>query len=115
MNASMRKTIIESSASAPSLTSRLGGGVWSSRTFSSLQEGTYRWFVLAMLGHQASMNMMLTVRGFGVFDLTGSYTALGAIALAVAIPMLLLDTAGGSLPTTWSANASCRWDRPLRD
>ena len=91
----MRKTIIESSASAPSLAARLGGGVWSSRTFSSLQEGTYRWFVLAMLGHQASMNMMLTVRGFVVFDLTGSYAALGAISLAVAIPMLLLATAGG--------------------
>ena len=42
-----------------------------------------------------SMNMQLVVRGWLVFDLTGSFAALGTMALANAVPTLLFSPIGG--------------------
>jgi len=69
--------------------------VGSLRTFDSLKTAHYRWFFFAMFGWFSSMNMQMLVRGYLVFDLTGSYAALGAISLANAVPGLLLSLFGG--------------------
>jgi MFS family permease len=50
-----------------------------------------------MFGWFASMNMQMLVRGFIVFDLTGSYAALGIVSLANAIPGMILSLPGGVL------------------
>jgi MFS family permease len=50
-----------------------------------------------MLGQMASLNAQGLVRGFLVFELTGSYTALGTVFLVNSIPGLALSIAGGVL------------------
>ncbi len=65
------------------------------RTFDSFNVVGYRWFVLAMLGQMASMNMQMLVRGFLVFELTGSFAALGTMSLGNAIPGLMFALFGG--------------------
>ncbi|MEX2229968.1 MAG: MFS transporter [Dehalococcoidia bacterium] len=65
------------------------------RTFDSFRDREFRWFYLAMLGQMASMNMQMVVRGYLAYVLTGSYAALGLIALAGAAPMLGLSVFGG--------------------
>lgn len=73
-----------------------GGGL-ASRTFDSLRDDGFRWYLTAMLGHFASMNMQQLVRGYLVFDLTGSFALLGLMALANATPRLALALIGGVL------------------
>ena len=72
-----------------------GGGITSLRTFDSLHVPAFRWYFLSMLGQNAGMNMQMLVRSFLVFELTGSFAALGVMALASAVPMLLLSPVGG--------------------
>ena len=50
-----------------------------------------------MLGQMAAMNIQLIVRGYVVFEITGSFAALGGIALAASLPMLFLGVFGGVL------------------
>ena len=71
------------------------GRKFSLRTFDSFKVVGFRWFFLAMLGQMASMNMQMLVRGFLVFELTGSFAKLGIISLASAIPGLMLTLFGG--------------------
>ena len=71
------------------------GRKFSLRTFESFKIAGYRWFFLAMLGQMASMNMQMLVRGFLVFELTGSYAALGTMSLGNAIPGLMFALFGG--------------------
>ncbi len=66
-------------------------------TFASFGERDFRWFYLAMLGQMAGMNIQLVMRGYVVFEITGSFAALGGIALASALPMLFLGVLGGVL------------------
>lgn len=66
-------------------------------TFASFSERNFRWFYLAMLGQMAAMNTQLVLRGYVVFEITGSFTALGGIALASSLPMLFLGIFGGVL------------------
>ena len=75
------------------VTSRLN----SLQTFSSFSTPVFRWFYLAMLGQMAAMNMQMMVRGYVAFEITGSFTALGGIALASSLPMLILSIFGGLL------------------
>ena len=70
---------------------RLGG----LRTFDSLRVANFRWYFISMLSVFGAMNMQMLVRGFVVFQLTGSYVALGTISLANAVPGLLLSLPGG--------------------
>ncbi|MGE3961245.1 MAG: MFS transporter [Dehalococcoidia bacterium] len=67
------------------------------RTFQSIGYLGYRNFFLAMLGQMASQNMQMVVRAWLTFELTGSYAALGVIALANAIPGLVLSMLGGAI------------------
>ena len=68
---------------------------FSMRTFESLREREFRWFFVAMLGQMAAMNIQWLVRGYLVFELTGSFAALGVIGLVSAIPMVGLSLVGG--------------------
>jgi len=68
------------------------------RTFDALIEvRAFRWFMVAMLGNWASLQMQQVVRGFLVYHLTGSYAALGGMALANSAPRLVLALFGGVL------------------
>ncbi len=67
------------------------------RTFESIGYLAYRNYFLAMLGQMASQNMQMVVRAWLAFELTGSYAALGTIALANAIPGLVLSMFGGAI------------------
>ncbi|GMU39764.1 MAG: MFS transporter [Chloroflexota bacterium] len=64
-------------------------------TFKSLGDPNYRWFFISLLGHFAAMNMQMFIRGYLVFQMTGSYAMLGVISLANAIPGLLFSLVGG--------------------
>ncbi len=75
------------------LTSRVA----SLSTFASFSEPRFRWYYLAMLGQMAAMNIQLILRGYVVFEITGSFAALGGIALASSLPMLFLSVFGGIL------------------
>lgn len=67
------------------------------RTFESFGDRDFRWFFLSMCGHFTSLNVQMFVRGFLVFQLTGSHAALGFVQLAGAFPQLLFSTVGGVL------------------
>ncbi len=77
--------------------SRLIGGLASARTFESLRDRDFRWFFIATLGLNATMNMQLLARGYLVFELTGSYAALGTMALFLSVVMLGFSLYGGVL------------------
>jgi MFS family permease len=74
-----------------------GGRAFASNMFDSLAHRGFRWFFLAMMGQMASMNMQMLVRGYLVYELTGSYADLGVVSLASAAPMILLSLHGGVL------------------
>ncbi len=63
--------------------------------FDSLSHTGFRWFFGAMMGQMASMNMQMLVRGYLVYQITGSYADLGVVSLASAAPMILLSLHGG--------------------
>ena len=75
----------------------LGGRVASLRTFEALGDRSFRWFMVSMLLQFSSMHMQMVVNPWLVYELTGSYAKLGAIALASAIPGLVLGFPGGVL------------------
>jgi MFS family permease len=68
---------------------------WLGRTFSALQDSNFRLLYIGNVLQFGSMQMQLLVRGVLVFELTGSFAALGTISLANAIPGLLLAPVGG--------------------
>lgn len=65
------------------------------RTFESLEVPEFRWFLGSTLGLAGGMMMQLLVTGYLVFVLTGSYAALGTVALADAGSGLVLSPWGG--------------------
>jgi MFS family permease len=67
----------------------------SMRTFDALNDRSFRWFFASMLAQFSSMHMQMVVNPWLVYQLTGSYAALGAIALVSSIPGLVLGFAGG--------------------
>ncbi|HUV43636.1 MAG TPA: MFS transporter [Dehalococcoidales bacterium] len=76
------------------------GGGWRNtlrnlKTFSSLKNRVFRIYFVAMLCQTAPMHMQMFARSFLVYQLTGSAAILGALALANAVPMLLLSLFGG--------------------
>ena len=80
----------------PAPTSRLAR-LRRARTFESLNDRDFRWFFIATLGLNATMNMQLLARGYLVFELTGSYAALGTMALFLSVVMLGFSLYGGVL------------------
>jgi len=70
---------------------------WGSRTFDSFQIPQYRLFWSAIMSQMAAMNMQMVARAWLIYELTNSYTMLGVMGLANAVPMLGLSLYGGVL------------------
>jgi MFS family permease len=66
-------------------------------TFHSLKDPNFTWFFMSTLGQMAAVFMQILVRGFLVFEITGSFAALGFLSLASAIPQLIFGFYGGVL------------------
>ncbi|MCZ6892355.1 MAG: MFS transporter [Chloroflexi bacterium] len=72
-----------------------GSGVTGLRTFDSFRNRQFRLYWFAMMGQMGAMNMQMMARVWFAYDLTGSATMLGAMALALALPMLVFSLFGG--------------------
>jgi MFS family permease len=70
---------------------------WLGRTFSSLNDRHFRLLYFGNILQFGSMQMQQLVRGWLVFHLTGSFAALGVIALANAVPGLFFAPLGGAV------------------
>jgi MFS family permease len=64
-------------------------------TFASLSIPEYSLYFYGMTAFFSGMNMMIILRGFLVFDMTGSTSALAIIMLSVSLPMLIFAPIGG--------------------
>jgi MFS family permease len=64
-------------------------------TFVSLSVPQYALYFWGVLAFFSGMNMMIVLRGYLVYDLTGSANALAAIMLSVSLPMLVVAPIGG--------------------
>ena len=60
------------------------------RTFTSFKNPVFRLYYGAMMGQMAAMNMQMVARSLLVYELTGSGTALGTMALGNAMPLSLI-------------------------
>ena len=65
------------------------------RLFESLHDRNFRWYFASLLGNFSSMNMQMFIRGWLVFELTGSFAALGVMSLANGVSGLALALVGG--------------------
>jgi len=65
------------------------------RTFDAFSDVNYRWFFAALCGNFASMNMQMFVRGWLVFEITGSYQKLGWMSLAGGLVGIFAAPLGG--------------------
>ncbi|MCB1647493.1 MAG: MFS transporter, partial [Pseudomonadales bacterium] len=65
------------------------------RTFEAFSNRNFRWFFAALCGNFASMNMQMFVRGWLVFEITGSYEKLGYMNAAGGIVGLFAAPLGG--------------------
>jgi MFS family permease len=74
-----------------------GGRLRSLGTFDSLREPIFRWFFFGQMGQSGAMQLQQLLRGYLVFQLTGSFAALGVMSLAQSVPMLTLSLPGGVL------------------
>ncbi len=72
-----------------------GLGGWSRKAFVSFKNPVYRLYYLSNVGHWSSLNMQMLARNLLVYRITGSGAILGVLALASAIPMILLALPGG--------------------
>ncbi|MQC25455.1 MAG: MFS transporter [Chloroflexi bacterium] len=70
-------------------------GQLQNRTFSSLKVPSFRWFYGSMIGQMAAMQIEMVARGILVYEITGSGTILGVMALAQSLPMLVASFLGG--------------------
>ena len=50
--------------------------------FRALEDRNFRWFFVAQFGSFTALNMQMFIRGWLVFELTGSFAALGIMSLA---------------------------------
>jgi len=72
----------------------LPGRTWPS-TFAAFSDKNFRWFFAALCGNFASMNMQMFVRGWLVFEITGSYEKLGWMTAAGGVVGLFAAPFGG--------------------
>jgi MFS family permease len=74
------------------------GGVLSfslKKTFVSFKNPVYRLYYMSMVGHWSSMNMQMLARNLLVFRISDSPAILGVLALANAVPMIMITLPGG--------------------
>jgi len=86
---------VEADASAAPLTSAVPPGRRRFSTFDALQLRDFRYIFFGNLMQFAGMQMMTLVKGILVFQLTGSFAALGTLALANSVPGLICYPFGG--------------------
>lgn len=72
-----------------------------SRTFDSLSDKGFRWFFISSLGIFGATNSLILVRGYLVFELTGSYAALGSLGLVGVVPGVFATLYGGVVADRW--------------
>ncbi len=65
------------------------------RTFAAFADVNFRWYFAALCGNFASMNMQMFVRGWLVFEITGSYEKLGWMTAAGGAVGLIAAPLGG--------------------
>ena len=68
---------------------------WLHTTFGALEDRNFRRLYLGNLAQFGSMQMQQVVRGYLVFHLTGSFALLGTMALANAVPSVIVSPIGG--------------------
>ncbi|MBW2289710.1 MAG: MFS transporter [Deltaproteobacteria bacterium] len=71
------------------------------RTFDSLSDESFRWFFIASLAVFGATNSLILVRGYLVFELTGSYAALGSLGLVGVVPGIFATLYGGVIADRW--------------
>lgn len=64
-------------------------------TFKAFEIRNYRWFFASLFGNFASMNIQMFVRGWLVFEITGSYEKLGWMTAAGGLVGLIAAPLGG--------------------
>jgi MFS family permease len=74
-----------------------GLSAWPQKTFTSFKNPVYRLYYLSMVGHWSSMNMQMLARNLLIYRISDSAAILGILALANAIPMILVTLPGGVL------------------
>ena len=74
----------------------VGSGAWRS-TFSSLGDRNFLYLWLGMLAMMGGMQMQMLVRGYLVYDLTGSASLLGIVSASSSLPILALSLFGGAV------------------
>lgn len=67
------------------------------RTFDAFKDANFRWFFAALCGNFASMNMQMFIRGWLVYEITGSYAKLGWMTAAGGAVGLFAAPLGGVL------------------
>ncbi|MFT7245788.1 MAG: MFS family permease, partial [Candidatus Azotimanducaceae bacterium] len=65
------------------------------RTFAAFSDANFRWFFAALVGNFASMNIQMFVRGWLVYEITGSYEKLGWMSAAGGLVGLIAAPIGG--------------------
>jgi MFS family permease len=68
---------------------------WSRKIFISFKNPVYRLYYLSNVGHWSAMNMQMLASNLLAYRITGSGAVLGVLALANAIPMIILALPGG--------------------
>lgn len=65
------------------------------QTFEAFKDRNFRWFFAALFGNFAAMNMQMFIRGWLVYEITGSYEKLGWMSAAGGTVGLVLAPLGG--------------------
>lgn len=65
------------------------------KTFAAFSDANFRWFFAALCGNFASMNMQMFVRGWLVYEITGSYEKLGWMTAAGGVVGFFAAPLGG--------------------
>jgi MFS family permease len=73
------------------------GSLRNVRTFESFKSLGFRFYFLGMVGQWGSMNMQITAQSLLIYRLTGSPAILGFMALATALPTVVLSLFGGAI------------------
>jgi MFS family permease len=98
------KTTTEEPEAGPSATALVtgaaAGGLYVPRsrwpkTFAAFRDPNFCWFFTALCGNFASMNMQMFVRGWLVYEITGSYEKLGWMSAAGGVVGLFAAPLGG--------------------
>ncbi len=76
---------------------REGLSGYGKRVFSSFRNPIYRLYYYSLIGHWGPMQMQMVTRTLLIYRITGSGALLGLMALAGAMPMLILSLYGGTL------------------